>query len=87
MIHDDILRILVCPEDRTPLEAADTALVARLNEAIAQRRLKNRGEQTLETELGGALVREDRRIAYPVVNDIPMLLVDQGISLDQLKGG
>ena len=84
MINEEILKILVCPENRTPLELADTDLVKRLNATIARRGLKNRRDQTIETPLDGALVRQDRQIAYPVVNDIPMLVIDEGIPLDQL---
>jgi len=84
MINEDFLKILVCPEDRSPLELADTELVRGLNESIARRELKNRGNQTLETPLDAALIRSDRQVAYPIINDLPMLLVDSGILLDQV---
>jgi uncharacterized protein len=85
MISQDLLKLLVCPENRTPLSAADGGLVQRLNAAIAERRLRNKAGQTLENAIGDALVREDGAIAYPVIDEIPMLLVDEGIPLGQLE--
>ena len=86
MINEDLLKLLVCPENRTRLSLAEHGLLARLNDAIGQRRLKNVAGQTLEHTLGGALVREDQAVAYPVIDEIPMLLVDEGIPLAQLNG-
>jgi uncharacterized protein len=84
MISEDLLKLLVCPENRTPLALADAELLAKLNAAIAEKRLRNKAGQTVENAIGGALVREDRSVAYPVVDEIPMLLVDEGIPLAQL---
>jgi uncharacterized protein YbaR (Trm112 family) len=83
MISDDLLKFLVCPEDHSPLRAASNDLIARLNVAIAGRRLKNRANQALERPLGGGLVRADQRVLYPIVDDIPMMLIDEGLPLDQ----
>lgn len=84
MIHPDLLEILRCPDDRSRLHEADAALVTRLNQAIAEKRLKNRAGRTLESPLDGGLVREDGRYVYPIVDGIPVLLVDEAIPLDQL---
>lgn len=77
-----LLDRIVCPETRTPLHVADNALVARLNEAIAAGRLKNRVGRQLESPLDGGLVREDGAVLYPIVDDIPVLLVDEAIELE-----
>lgn len=84
MIHPDLLEILRCPDDRSRLHEADAVLVTRLNQAIAEKRLKNRAGRTLESPLDGGLVREDGRYVYPIVDGIPVLLVDEAIPLDQL---
>jgi uncharacterized protein YbaR (Trm112 family) len=86
MISDDLLKLLVCPDNRTRLSRAEPELVTRLNAAVAEGRLKNKAGQAVENQLGGALVREDRTIAYPVIDEIPMLLVDEGIPLSQVGG-
>jgi uncharacterized protein YbaR (Trm112 family) len=36
--------------------------------------------------LDGGLVREDKAIVYPIVRQIPILLVDEGIPLEQVRG-
>jgi len=84
MISPELLELLVCPETRQPLAVADASLLARLNAAIDGRQLKNKVGQTVEKRLDGALVREDGRVAYPVQDGIPVMLVDDGILLDQL---
>ena len=85
MIDKELLDILACPENHTPLEPADEQLLARLNRAIAERQIENRGGQPVKDPLQGGLVRQDKAILYPIVDDIPVLLVDEGIALDQLE--
>jgi uncharacterized protein YbaR (Trm112 family) len=85
MLSRDFLSMVRCPENRSPLALADDALLARLNRAIVGRALKNRAGQTLGRSLDAALVREDHCVAYPVIDQIPILLVDEGIPLDQLR--
>jgi uncharacterized protein YbaR (Trm112 family) len=75
--------MLVCPETRDSLSVASDALVSRLNQAIAARKLVNKAGQTLERKLDGGLVRSDQAVLYAIVDDIPMMLVDEGIPLGQ----
>jgi len=84
MIDRQLLEILVCPLDHTPLGVADEDLVARLNRAIAGGRIKNRGGQLVREAVQEGLVRHDRTILYPVIDNIPVLVVDDAIPLDQI---
>jgi uncharacterized protein YbaR (Trm112 family) len=84
MVRIELLKILVCPEDQSPLSLIDADLLARLNRAVAARQLKNRGGQTLEKGLSGGLMREDGTLVYPIVDDIPMMLLDEAIPLEQI---
>ena len=86
MISKELLDILVCPEHRTPLAVADDALLAALNRAMGQGRLKNRGGERVDKPLDGALVRDDREVVYPIIDGIPIMLIDEAIPLDQLGG-
>jgi uncharacterized protein YbaR (Trm112 family) len=81
----DLLTFLVCPENRSPLTVADESLLGELNAAARAGLLKNRAGQTVEFPLEGALVRADRTVAYPVVDRIPLMLVDEGIPLSQFS--
>jgi uncharacterized protein YbaR (Trm112 family) len=83
-MNQDLLELLVCPEDHSRLHVADLATVGKLNAAIAAGRLKNRAGAALDGPIDTALVRADGKLAYPVIGDIPHMLVDEAIPLDQL---
>lgn len=84
MVDPELLEILVCPEDKTPVRPADAPLLDRLNAAIRDRRVRNRAGQVVEEEVSEGLVRADRRYLYPVRDDIPVMLIEEAIPLDQL---
>ena len=84
MIHEQTLAILRCPKNHSTLRAADAALVARLNAAIAAGRLRNQAGSPIGKALDGGLVREAGDLVYPIVDQIPVMLFDEAIALDQL---
>ncbi len=85
MVHPELLEILVCPENKTPVRLADADLVAKANAAIEARKLLNRAGAVVEGKLDGGLVREDGAYMYPIRDDIPVMLIDEAIPLGQLK--
>jgi len=87
MRSQDWWSILVCPETRTSLAPADGELVARLNRAIAAGELRHRAGQPVRGPIEGGLVREDKLVLYPIVDGIPVMLIDEAIPLEQLSGG
>jgi uncharacterized protein YbaR (Trm112 family) len=80
-VAPDLVEILICPETKQPVRLMDAAALAKLNERIASGTLRNRGGAEVKTALTEALVREDGRIAYPVDDGIPVMLVDESIEL------
>jgi len=84
VIDEKLLQILVCPKDQTALNLADGPLLAKVNRAIADGKVRNLGGQAVTEMLQGGLIREDGALLYPVVEDIPVLLVDEAISMDQI---
>lgn len=85
MIDKELLDVLVCPKDRVPLVMADETLLARVNEAIAAGQVENLGGRTIEEPLQGGLVRTDKTLLYPIVDEIPVLLADEAIPLQKLQ--
>ena len=84
MVDAELLSILVCPENKTPVALADDALIAKANAAIEKRTLKNRAGETIDERIDGGLVREDRAYMYPIRDDIPIMLIDEAVPLNQL---
>ena len=81
MVHPDLLEILACPEDKTPVHLMEAKALAALNERIGKGEVKTRGGQPVTEPVPEALVREDGKYAYPVRDDIPIMLVDEAIPL------
>lgn len=84
MIDEDFLNMLRCPVDRGPLRLADAELLARLNALAAAGSLRNQSGNVVAARLSDALLNEAGTIAYPVIDDIPDMLSDDSIPLDQL---
>jgi uncharacterized protein YbaR (Trm112 family) len=81
MLSDELLSILCCPETKQELTAADASWVAKINQKIEKRELKNRGGETIAQKIEGGLVRADKRYLYAVREDIPVMLIDEAIPL------
>jgi uncharacterized protein YbaR (Trm112 family) len=78
------LELLVCPQDHAPLQAAEAPLIERLNRAIAAGDVTNAAGRSVEKPIDDGLVREDGQVLYPVVDEIPVLLAEEAIAVDNL---
>jgi ubiquinone/menaquinone biosynthesis C-methylase UbiE/uncharacterized protein YbaR (Trm112 family) len=76
-----LVEMLCCPETKQSLTLADAILVERLNQQIAAEKLQNRAGEFVKSKLEGGLVRADGKYAYPVLQDVPILLVEDAIPL------
>lgn len=81
MIDPDLLQILCCPETKLPLQEANEALLKEINQRITEKSLKNFSGSLVATVLESLLVTADGTRAYPVVEGIPVLLIDESIIL------
>jgi uncharacterized protein YbaR (Trm112 family) len=84
-INKDLLGILCCPDTKLPVMMAEADLVRKLNEAIARGGLLNKGKKPVVEQLEDGLVRADLKILYPIRERIPVMLIEEGIPLDQVN--
>ena len=80
-IDPTLLTILVCPETKKPVRLASPEILTTLNAKINARTLRNRSGALLQFPLAAALVREDDQVLYPIVDDIPVMLIEESITL------
>ena len=85
MVDQELLKLLVCPEDKTPVSEASADVVAKVNSAVKAGTLTNRGGEPVAEAIDGGLIRQDGKYLYPVREDIPIMLIDEAIPLDQVN--
>ena len=81
MVEKDLLEILVCPDDLTPVRLATDAELSALNAKIGAGQVKTRGGQAVTAPVKEGLVRADGKYLYVVDDDIPVMLIDEAIAL------
>lgn len=80
-----LLNLLRCPVTHKGLSVAKREMLGRVNAAIQAGGMSNRDGTVLADSLVEALVTDDSKMLYPVVNGIPVLLEGESISLGQLE--
>lgn len=81
VIDKELLEILACPETHQRLALASPEVLSALNERVRAGGVRNVGGEAVGEELDGGLVREDGTLVYPIRDEIPVLLIDEGIRL------
>ncbi len=80
-IDPELLDILVCPETKQPLAVADSALLDRVNAAVADGSVATRGGEAVPEPVTEGLLREDGLVLYPIRQGIPIMLIDESIEV------
>ena len=83
-IDEKFLEIICCPETKQNLRIAEESLIDKLNLLIEEEKLLNRIKQPVRDKIDGGLIREDGKYLYPVIEEIPILLIDEAIPLESL---
>ena len=83
-IDKELLAILCCPETKQDVAMANDALIGTLNAKVQQGTLKNKAGQPVKESLDGGLLRADKKILYPIREDIPVMLIEEGIPVEGL---
>ncbi|MEW6145633.1 MAG: Trm112 family protein [Thermodesulfobacteriota bacterium] len=86
MLDKELLDIIACPETKQDLVLAEPELIEKINALIEKGVLMNRSKQKVSEKIDGGLIRkEDRKYLYPIRDDIPILLIDESISLEAVN--
>lgn len=84
-ITQELINVLVCPETKQSLKRADLSIVDSFNEQIQSGGLCNKGKKSVVQEVSDLLIREDGQVLYQVRDDIPILLIEEGIATCDLE--
>ena len=82
MINKELLDILCCPETKQDIEYIEGDVIKKINAEIKSGTLKNRGDEIVKEPIDAGLLREDRKFIYPIREDIPIMLIDEGIPFE-----
>ena len=85
-VDGKLLEILCCPVSKTPLTRLATNRLKTLNKAISAGSIQYVRGELVEQPLREALITEDSKVIYPVIDEIPILLEERGIGTTQLQG-
>lgn len=82
MISNELVEILACPEDKSPVHRAEETLLQSLNAQIRKGELKTREGELVLDLLEEGLIRADGKVLYPVREGIPIMLISESIALE-----
>ena len=84
-VDGKLLEILCCPVSKTPLTVLGQAKLDKLNKAIADSQALYVDGEKVKESLQEGLITEDGKVAYPVQDDIPILVEEKGIGTTQFQ--
>ena len=84
-IDGKLLEILCCPVSKSPLQRLPASKLKTLNQAIGAGEVKYVNGDSVDEPLREALVTQDEKVIYAVVDNIPILLEEKGIGTTQFQ--
>jgi uncharacterized protein YbaR (Trm112 family) len=87
VVDAQLLEILCCPETKQDLTMAPSGLVEELNRRVTAGTLKNRAGEPVKEKMEAGLLRADKKFLYPIREDIPIMLIDEALSVEDLAAG
>ena len=84
-IDGKLLEILCCPVSKSPLQRLPAGKLKTLNQAISAGEVKYVTGDKVDEPLREALVTQDEKVIYAVVDNIPILLEEKGIGTTQFQ--
>ena len=83
-IDPTLLAILCCPETKQPVSLLDDDTLTKINRHIGEGQVKNKGGHVVKELIDGGLLRADQSLMYPIREHIPIMLIEEGITMDQV---
>ena len=84
MIDRELLEILCCPKSKVPVEMLSEDKLKALNNRIGRGEVKTVDGSKVDKPLDAGLITEDGKTVYRIDDDIPIMLIDEGIPADQI---
>ena len=84
-VDPELVEILVCPYTKLNVDLAPAETIEKINLAIKENIVLNVDGQSVNDPLQDGLLREDDNIIYPVRDSIPVMLIGEGIPMDQFE--
>ena len=84
-LDPELVEILVCPDTKLNVDLVPAETVEKINLAIKENIVLNVDGQSVNDLLQDGLLREDDKIIYPVRDSIPVMLIGEGIPMDQFE--
>ena len=84
-VDPELVEILVCPDTKLNVDLAPAETVEKINLAIKESIVLNVDGQSVKEPLQDGLLREDDKIIYPVRDSIPVMLIGEGIPMEQFE--
>ena len=84
-VDPELVEILVCPDTKLNVDLAPAETVEKINLAIKDSIVLNVEGQSVKESLQDGLLREDDKIIYPVRDSIPVMLIGEGIPMEQFE--
>ena len=84
-VDPELVEILVCPDTKLNVDLAPAETVEKINLAIKENQVLNVDGQSVKEALQDGLLREDDKIIYPVRDSIPVMLIGEGIPMEQFE--
>ncbi len=81
MLSKDLLDLLVCPETKQALRLMSIEEIQVINQRISQNLVRSRKGDVVSDLVSDALLREDGLFAYPVRDDIPIMLIEEAFDM------
>ena len=84
-VDGKLLEILCCPASKVALARLERSRLEKLNQAISAGSVSYVNGEAVKEPLKEALITENGKVIYPVMDDIPVLLAEKGIGTTQLQ--